>query len=219
MKFSGLGTWGRTATYLAAFFSPPYKGREYLSRMNKKGFISPSASIRHNNLFLGDYIFIGDRVVIHEAKEGGSVKIGKGTHIHLDCIIETGSSGSLIIGEHTHIQPRCQFSSYKGRVVIGNGVQIAPNCSFYPYMHGIVAGKPIKKQPLQTKGGILIDDDALLSVGVIVLDGVRIGKGAVIGAGSVVTTNIPDNAVAVGVPARVIKIRNKDAEKITFQYR
>jgi len=86
-------------------------------------------------------------------------------------------------------------------------------------MHGIVAGKPIKKQPLQTKGGILIDDDALLSVGVIVLDGVRIGKGAVIGAGSVVTTNIPDNAVAVGVPARVIKIRNKDAEKITFQYR
>jgi len=46
---------------------------------------------------------------------------------------------------------------------------------------------PIRKQPVKTKGGIVIGDDAWLGVGVIVLDGVKIGKGAVIGAGSVVT--------------------------------
>jgi acetyltransferase-like isoleucine patch superfamily enzyme len=60
---------------------------------------------------------------------------------------------------------------------------------------------------LQTKGDIVIEDDAWLGVGVVVLDGVRIGKGAVIGAGSVVTRDIPDNAIAVGVPASVVKMR------------
>ena len=50
-------------------------------------------------------------------------------------------------------------------------------------------------------------DDAWLGYGVIVLDGVRIGKGAVVGAGSVVTEDIPDGGIAVGVPARVVKMR------------
>jgi len=65
----------------------------------------------------------------------------------------------------------------------------------------------IKNQPLQTKGGILIEDNVWLGFGVIVLSGVRIGKGAVIGAGSVVTDDIPAGAIAVGVPARVVKMR------------
>ena len=60
---------------------------------------------------------------------------------------------------------------------------------------------------MQTKGGIVIGDDAWLGVGVIVLDGVKIGKGAVVGAGSVVTRDIPDGAIATGVPARVVKMR------------
>ena len=53
----------------------------------------------------------------------------------------------------------------------------------------------------------MIDDDAWLGYGVIVLDGVKIGKGAVIGAGSVVTRDVPDETIAVGVPARVVKRR------------
>jgi acetyltransferase-like isoleucine patch superfamily enzyme len=60
---------------------------------------------------------------------------------------------------------------------------------------------------LKTKGGIVVGDDVWLGFGVVVLDGVRIGKGAVVGAGSVVTRDIPDNAIAVGVPARVVKMR------------
>ena len=208
MKHSGLSPFGRIATRLASLFSPPYKLRSRLARLNTRGYISPSATIYHANLHLEEHIFIGDGVVIYQAADGGCVKIGKGVHIHRDSIIETGANGSLIIGGDTHIQPRCQFSAYIGNIVIGSGVQIAPNCAFYPYNHGVAPDKLIKEQPLQTKGGIVIDDDAWLGVGVIVLDGVRIGKGAVIGAGSVVFHNIPDGAIAFGVPARVQKMRN-----------
>jgi acetyltransferase-like isoleucine patch superfamily enzyme len=92
--------------------------------------------------------------------------------------------------------------------VIGCGVQIAPNCAFYSYDHSFAPDKLISEQPLKTKGGIIIDDDAWLGFGVIVLDGVRIGKGAVIGAGSVMTQDVPDGAIAVGVPARIVKMRS-----------
>jgi acetyltransferase-like isoleucine patch superfamily enzyme len=212
MHFAGLDTFGRIATRLATWFVPPYKGRGYLANLNTQGYISPKASIFHDDLQLHNNIFIGDRVVIYKAKDGGLVKIGTGTHIHCDTIIETGAGGSLTIGANTSIQPRCQFSAYKGPIVIGCGVQIAPNCAFYPYNHGFGPDELIKKQSLQTKGGILISDDAWLGFGVIVLDGVKIGKGAVVGAGSVVTHNVPDWAIAVGVPARVVKMRDDIAK-------
>ena len=77
----------------------------------------------------------------------------------------------------------------------------------YPYDHGIEPDRPIRQQPLQTKGGITIGNEAWLGVGVIVLGCVRIGDGAVIGAGSVVTQDVPDGSIALGTPARVVKTR------------
>ena len=112
------------------------------------------------------------------------------------------------MGRNTHIQPKCQFSAYKSSILIGSNVQIAPNCAFYPYNHGCGSGRLIMDQPLQTKGDIIVEDDAWLGFGVIVLSGVRIGEGAVVGAGSVVNQPIPDGAIAVGTPARVIKMRS-----------
>ncbi len=166
-------------------------------------------AIHHKNLDFDAHVFIGDRVVIYQASKGGPVKVGKGSKIHLDTIIETGDGGSLIIGSDTHIQPRCQFSAYMGSIKIGSGVQIAPYCAFYPYNHGFSADRKIKEQALQTKGDIVIKDDAWIGVGVIVLDGVTIGESSVIGAGSVVTESIPNSAIAVGNPARIVKMRNK----------
>jgi acetyltransferase-like isoleucine patch superfamily enzyme len=209
LQFGGVNPTGRIANRLASWTAPPYKARGYLAYLHPKGYISPSAYIHHNNLDIDAHVFIGERVIIYRARNGGAVKIGKKSKIHLGTIIETGEGGSLTIGEDTHIQPRCQFSAYLGSISIGSGVQIAPYCALYPYNHSFYSDKEIKSQPLQTKGDIIIGDDALLGVRVIVTDNVRIGKGAVIGAGSVVTKDVPDGHIAAGNPARIIKLRNK----------
>ena len=211
MRLSGYVIIGKFASWFASWGTPPYYGRIQLSLLSKQGYISHKAKISHRHFTSGPHIFIDDRVLIYEHKLGrddaSSVIVGSRVHLHRDSIIQTGLGGILYISDNTHIQPRCQFNAYKSKIQIGRNVEIAPNCAFYSYNHGIEAGVPISKQPIITKGGITIEDDVWIGFGVIVLDGVKIGKGAVIGAGSVVTSNIPENTIAAGAPAKVIKSR------------
>lgn len=207
MRWAGRRASGRLATRLATWLAPPHRARRMLALLYPAGYIAPGATIDHDDLRLGANVFVGDRVVIHQDTKGGPVELGERVRIYGDSYLETGHGGHLTIGADTYIQPRCQLMAYVASIEIGREVAIAQNCAFYPYDHGIEAGAPIGRQSLQSKGGILIGDGAWLGTGVIVLSGVRIGKGAVIGAGSVVTRDIPDGAVAVGVPARVVKMR------------
>lgn len=209
LRRAGLGWSGRWAGRFAAIGYRPYKGRLDLARVQPKGYISPSAEISHKNLKLGKNVFIGDRVVIYQYERGGPVELGDRVMLFNEIIVETLEDGGLFIGADTAIQPRCHFTTALAPIRIGKGVQIAPQCAFYSYDHGIAPGELIRDQPLQSKGPIIIEDDAWLGFGVIVLAGVRIGKGAVIGAGSVVTGDVPEGAVAAGSPARVVKMRNK----------
>jgi len=208
MFFSGTGLIGRIASRFAALATSPYYGRVSLSKLTPKGYVSANANIHHQLLELGKYCYIGDGVLIYQDRKGGVVHLGDSIHLHDNTVIQTGRGGSVFIGADTHIQPRCQISAYEGPVKIGERVEIAPNCAFYSYDHAVLPDIPIREQPITTKGGIHIEDDAWLGYGVIVLDGVKIGKGAVIGAGSVVTRNIPDGGIAVGSPARVVKMRD-----------
>ena len=208
MRYAGLRPFGRLATRLAALAVPPYYGRYCLANLNARGYISPGATIHHGDLRLRGRVFIDDDVLIFQDREGGPVELASRVLIHRGTIIQTGLGGSVTIGADTSIQPRCQLSAYKAHIEIGHDVQIAPNCAFFPYDHSHELDELMRKQPLKTKGGIIVENDVWLGVGVIVLDGVRIGSGAIIGAGSVVTQNVPDNAIAAGVPARVAKMRD-----------
>ena len=202
------------ATYFATWFQPPHKSRVYLANMNPKGYIAKSASIYHSELRSGRNIFMDERVVVYQREKGGPVELGDRVYIYRDTILETGYGGYLSIGNDSSIHPRCQLNAYVSPIIIGSGVMIAPNCAFYSYDHGIHPQQPIRMQPLQTKGPIVIEDGAWIAVGAIILSGVRIGKGAVVGAGAVVISDIPDEAIAVGVPARVVKSRGDLWHKI-----
>lgn len=210
MRYAGLSRFGRLATRLATWGTPPYYGRKYLAQLHPKGYISPQASIAHPDLQLGAHVFIGDRVTIFGHCDS-SVEIGNGVHLYGDMYIETGEGGRISIGPDTHVHVHCQLSGYHAAIRIGARVQIAPHCAFYPYDHDIRRGERITARRLTSSGDIVIDDDAWIGTGVIVLSGVSIGRGAVIGAGSVVTTSVPADAVAVGVPARVVRLRRDTA--------
>jgi acetyltransferase-like isoleucine patch superfamily enzyme len=209
IKLSGIRGFGKAGSWIAALFSRTYHGRTYLAWVSKKGFTSAKAIINHRCLNLAENVFIDDNVLIFQFAEGGEIRIGNGSSLYRDCIVQTGRKGCIIIGENSHIQARCIFSAFVSNIIIGSNVQIAPNCSFFSYDHGTNLGLPIIDQPLTTKGGIVIGDDVWIGVGAIVLDGVLLGRGSVVGAGSVVTKNIPDYSVAVGNPARVVKMRSK----------
>jgi acetyltransferase-like isoleucine patch superfamily enzyme len=177
--------------------------------MSPRGFISPNATVYHKALHVGVHVFIDDRVMIFQAVNGGEIVLGDRVSVMRDVIMETRMGGAISIGAGTGIHPRCQIISALEPIHIGHGVGIAANCALYSYDHGLDTVEDIFKQNLRSKGGISIGDGAWLGTGVIVLSGVSIGKGAVIGAGSVVTHNVPDHAIAVGAPARVLRMRDQ----------
>lgn len=209
MRLAGLPYCRRLATSLALWWAPPYYLRHVLAELNSRGFISTRATLWGSTIQFGANIFIDDRVLIYQEAGGGSVELGDRVRLQEDTHVQTGAGGTVKIGADTHLHRGCQLSAYKAPIRIGSRVEIAARCAFYSYDHGIEAGLPIADQPLTSKGEISIEDGAWLGYGVIVLSGVRIGKGAVIGAGSVVTTDVPDQAVAAGVPARVLKMRGE----------
>ena len=212
MRFAGPGHSGRLAAFLASRFAPPHKARVYLARMNSGGYIEPNATIYHSKLKLGAEVFIGEHAVIFEGRGGGAVELGDRVNIFRHAIIETAHGGSVTLEEGVSIHPRCQLNAYVSPIRIGRNTMIAPNCALYPYDHGVAPGIPIMEQPLQSKGAITIGSEAWLGVGVIVLGGVTIGDGAVIAAGSVVTQDVPDGAIAMGTPARIVKMRSELAQ-------
>lgn len=213
LRFSGLGYWGRIATWLATWLAPPYKMRRSFARYYPSGYIAPSATIDHSNLQIGANIFIGDRVKIVEENRGGLVELADSVYLHNDTSIQTGDGGSVKIGSDTHIQSRCQFLAAKAPIQIGNGVQIAPNCAFYLSDFDITSNARLTEQ-LSPAKGIIIEDGVWIGHGAIVLEGTRIGKGAAIGSGAVVDRDIQEGAIAVGVPARVIGMRSNLASAV-----
>lgn len=193
----------------AAVGAPPHLERTALARLSQVGYMARSACVHHGRFQRGANVFVDDRVLICQRRGGEAIRLGDRVSVYRDCILETGQGGTITVGTDSSIHPRCQLNAYLAPIEIGSGVMIASNCALYSYDHGLVRARPIREQPLTTKGPIVIGDEAWLGVGVVVVSGVRIGNGAAIGAGSVVTHDIPDAAIAHGVPARLVKTRGE----------
>jgi acetyltransferase-like isoleucine patch superfamily enzyme len=178
--------------------------------MTPKGYVSPDAEI-HAKLKMGRNVFVGAGSAIIGMRGDGLVDLQDGAQIFSDCTMEIFEGGNITIGEQAGLQRGCVLASAIHPIVIGRRAEIAPYCTFFSYDHGIEAGREIFGQPLTSKGPIIIGEDAWLGNGVVVLSGVRIGNGAVVGAGSVVVRDIPDFAIAAGVPARVIRYRDSSS--------
>lgn len=148
-------------------------------KIGARTYISPLCSIRnHKNISLGNNCQIDSFVVLWPTK--------------------------LEIGCNSQINPG---TAIYGDVSIGDNVMIAPNCMIAGGNHNFKdVNIPMIFQGSNEKG-IVIDDDVWIGANSVLVDGVRIGKGAVIASGSVVVKDVDEYAVVAGVPAVKIKSR------------
>jgi acetyltransferase-like isoleucine patch superfamily enzyme len=140
---------------------------------------------------------------------GGRIVVGEGVTISDGAIIAT-YGGSVVVEANVYLGPYCVLYGHGG-LTIGRNTMIGAHTVIVPANHGFARiDVPMREQPL-TRWGIAIGEDVWIGAGCAVLDGVRIGRGAVIGAGSVVTRDIDAFGIAVGVPAAVVRSRKAQA--------
>ena len=149
-------------------------------------------------------VFLGPRLQLQigrtgEISFGRFVWIGAGTKIRCH-------EGRVEIGAKTVLGQECTISAYQ-RVRIGEQCVVADRAMFIDFDH--VVDDP--EQPVRLQGiykrDVIVGSNVWIGYGAQILRGVRIGDNAIIGSGSVVTRDIPANAVAAGSPARVVRMR------------
>ena len=133
------------------------------------------------------------------------IKLGKRCRLGMEVELRTVEAGRIHIGEDTRLNRGCTLTSY-AQIRIDDFTIIGEFVSIRDANHGLKRGEPMRYQPHTCKP-ILIGRDVWIGRGSCILPGVTIGEGAVIGANSVVTRDVPDFAIAGGVPAKVIKMR------------
>jgi acetyltransferase-like isoleucine patch superfamily enzyme len=135
-----------------------------------------------------------------------NVHLGRNVYVGHQTILKGYYKNELRIGDETWIGQQCFFHA-AGGIDIGARVGIAPAVRILTSVHA-EAGRevPVLFSPIEL-GRVAIEDDSDLGIGAIVLPGVTIGRGAIVGAGAVVTSDVPPNTIAAGGPARVIRER------------
>jgi acetyltransferase-like isoleucine patch superfamily enzyme len=138
-------------------------------------------------VYFGRFVWIGDRTKIrcHE--------------------------GLVEIGEKTVMGQECTISAYQ-HVRIGAECVIADRTMFIDFDHGVVeVERPIRVQGIY-KRDVEVGSNVWIGYGACILRGVRVGDNAIVGTNSVVTKDVPANAVVGGIPARVLRMRDAPRE-------
>jgi acetyltransferase-like isoleucine patch superfamily enzyme len=136
-----------------------------------------------NSSSRGYHLNMFSRVKLLADRPGASIVIGEMTRIHGSCV---HSQASVSIGRRCLIAANCQIMDASGHETLFEDVTAR--------IHSKDVPRPV-----------VIEDDVWIGTGVVVLPGVRIGRGSVIGANSVVSRDVPEMSIAIGNPAQVVK--------------
>lgn len=158
---------------------------------------------RKDFLEIGKDVTIENGVLVFHPEK---IKIGSNVYIGHNTILHGYPKNLMEIGENVWIGQACYFHS-AGGITIGKNVGIGPNVKIFTSLHDLEnTGRPIIQNDLILRK-VVIEDDSDIGVGAIILPGVTIGRGAQVGAGSVVTKDVKPFSVVAGVPAELIRLR------------
>ncbi len=177
------------------------------------GYVGRNVSFGHHvtlrhpwKIKVGDNTIIDDYCLLDakgETNEG--ISIGKGVFVGRNTILSC-KNGDIKIGDGANIGFNCEIFS-SSRVELAENVLVAAYCYIIGGGHEFKdISVPVVEQK-EISSGIVIGENVWLGAGVKVLDGTSIGKNAVVGTGAVVTGDISEGSIAVGIPAKVVKKR------------
>jgi acetyltransferase-like isoleucine patch superfamily enzyme len=148
--------------------------------------------------------FVGPGVSI-EIDRGARLVLGRWSWIGHGCKIRV-HEGEVRIGAKTVLGQECTISAFQ-RVEVGRECILADRVMLIDFDHGVVeVERPVRLQGIY-KRDVHVGHNAWIGYGVCILRGVTVGDNAILGTSAVVTHDVPENAVAAGIPARVIRMR------------
>jgi acetyltransferase-like isoleucine patch superfamily enzyme len=185
-------------------------------RESKKAIYQNRLRLLNDSAIIHEEAYIDNQAILQNSQNNKSkILIGKGSVV-MGYLMLFKHGGEITIGDYSFVGTDTRIWSAKkiiigNRVLIAHGVNIHDNIS-HP-LDSLERHKDfvhIRKKGFQDKMDlreeeITIEDDAWIGFNSIILKGVRIGKGAIVGAGSLVTSNVPPFAVVAGNPIRIIK--------------
>jgi virginiamycin A acetyltransferase len=174
--------------------------------MSTESETSPETFIPGENVVIGEGVVLSPTARIHGSTRGTRIVIGDHSEIYDYVVIRcVGGSGDIVMGDHCYLNPGTVLYSGNG-IRMGSYVLVAAGAMIMPTNHAFSRRDvPIRHQGFaESKGGIEIGDDVWIGANAVILDGARIGRGAIIGAGSVVSGSVPEYEIWAGVPARKI---------------
>lgn len=184
--------------------------RTVLGQVGSGCFIEPNVRfLVPRRIFLGRRVMIGEGCFLDANTPEGRIELQDDVWLSRGCYIVAGRA-EVVIGPTTYIGHRCLLYGHAGLrigrdVLLANDVQLI--CGNHTFARRDI---PIRAQPPQGQP-IVIEDDVWLGASTIVLGGVTVGRGCVVGAGSVVTHSLPPYSIAYGVPARIVGVRGEES--------
>lgn len=152
---------------------------------------------------------------LHGSVRGTRIVVGAQCRIYDFVVMRAvGGAGDIVLGAHCYINAHCVLYSGNG-IVLGDYVLVGPNTSIVPANHAFErVDMPMRHQGfMPSRGGVSIADDVWIGANCAILDGARIGRGAVIAAGSVVRGEVGAFEIWGGVPAR--RLGRRDGAPVT----
>jgi acetyltransferase-like isoleucine patch superfamily enzyme len=170
--------------------------------------IGRNVTFRHSHdIVLGSHVTVDDNCVLDARGAGrGGLVLEERVLINRNCML-LAKNGPIRMGRRTSLGSNSVVVSMDG-VETGEAVLTAGGCYLSAGSYRFDGPEAVMDQEVYTSGPIRIGPGAWLGTRVTVLDGVNIGEGAVVGACAMVNRDIPDRAIAVGIPARVVGMRD-----------